>query len=99
MTNELTINTRRFPGNEAREAAAVTIARRIVAAGLTHRWGRKQAPVATYRVMVRDDLHWHILFIENENGINLGTVTVYDNGKTRQHMAYHGESIARAIAA
>ena len=99
MDNALTVNTRRFPGNETREGMALTIARRIIAVGLTHRYGRKQAPTATLRVMVRDDLHWHTLFIGNEHGQNLGTVSVYDNGKTRAHMTYAAETVARALAA
>lgn len=94
------INVRTFPGNEARNELAATLARRIeLQATQTIGRGKKARTTTSLETLVRDDLHWTVIFVSDAlTGHALETVTLYDNGKTRRHGSYSQGAVDRALA-
>jgi hypothetical protein len=95
-----TMNKRTFPGNEARNELAMTIARRIeLQATQTIGRGKKARTTVSLRTLVRDDLHWTVIFVSDATtGHHCETVTVYENGKTARHGSFRPMAVDRALA-
>jgi hypothetical protein len=94
------INARTFPGNEARNARAAALARAIeLAATQTQGRGKKATTTTHLKTLVRDDLHWTTIFVDDAlTGTSRETVTVYDNGNTRRRGTYPQIAVDRALA-